>query len=274
MKNKIVEILSALTTSSEEVTYDIVVLDFTVVTACLVGSPNNEWFLVDTGLENSFNYIVKMTEKYEGKYRQPNAIVLTHGHFDHVGSIKKLIEKWNIPVYCHPLEMPYLTGQKDYPLGDPTVSDGLVAKISPSFPHTSIDISGQIQSLPDDGSIPFMPGWKWIYTPGHTEGHISLHRESDGVLIVGDALTTTKQESLLAMLTQKEKISGPPKYLTTDFKRAEESIKTLKSLNPSIVIPSHGKPMKGDKLTKHLELLTNHFTEIATPNNSQYEERL
>jgi glyoxylase-like metal-dependent hydrolase (beta-lactamase superfamily II) len=37
-------------------------------------------------------------------------------------------------------------------------------------------------------------GWKWIHTPGHTEGHGVL-QESDGTIIVGDAFTTTKQES-------------------------------------------------------------------------------
>jgi hypothetical protein len=39
-----------------------------------------------------------------------------------------------------------------------------------------------------------MPGWRWMHTPGHTEGHVCLFRNSDRTLIAGDAFTTTKQE--------------------------------------------------------------------------------
>ncbi len=273
MKNKIVELLSALTTSSKEIKDDILVMNFTVVTACIVGS-QNQFVLVDTGIENSGDYILKTIHRRFDKNAIPKAIVLTHAHFDHVGSVKKFIDMWNIPVYVHPQELPYVTGQKDYPVGDKSVSNGMVAKLSPSFPHTSINITNNVQPLPQDESIPFMPEWRWIHTPGHTEGHVSLYRERDGVLIVGDALTTTKQESLLSIITKREKISGPPQYLTSDWKAAEDSVKRLKDLNPSIVIPSHGKPMEGDKLKTHLEVLNNHFTEIAKPKHSNIDDRI
>lgn len=88
-----------------------------------------------------------------------------------------------------------------------------------------------------------MPGasdWKWIHTPGHTEGHISLFREKDRVLIVGDAFSTTKQESLLSVVTQAGQISGPPKF-DYGWKTAENSVKILRDLKPSLAIPSHGK---------------------------------
>lgn len=60
MSNKIVEGLPAITTSSQEVTQDILVMNFTIVTACLVGYPGSKmdkWVLVDTGLENSEDFI-------------------------------------------------------------------------------------------------------------------------------------------------------------------------------------------------------------------------
>ena len=265
MGNKLVEWLSAITTSSKEILPDILLMNFTVVNACLVGNPNDKWVLVDAGLENSSDFILKCVEKRFGKDSRPEAIVLTHGHFDHVGSVIKLSELWNVPVYIHKLEMPYVTGKKDYPLADPTVDDGLVAKMSPTFPHTSIDISSHAVALPDNGSIPCMPGWRWIHTPGHTHGHISLFREKDRVLIVADAFCTTKQESLLSVVTHHEQISGPPKYLTEDWKAAEDSVRRLMELKPSLAITSHGEPMKGDELTIHLEMLVNDFDEIAKP---------
>ncbi len=268
MGNKLVEALSSMTTSSEEVTPDILVMNFTVVTACLVGDTNEgvgEWVLVDTGLENSADFILKSVEKRFGKNSRPQAIILTHGHFDHIGSVIKLSELWDVPVYIHQLEIPYITGKKDYPVADPTVDEGMVAKMSPTFPHTSIDVGFRAVALPNDGTVPYMPNWKWIHTPGHTEGHISLFREKDRVLIVGDAFSTTKQESLSSVVLQREQISGPPKYLTTDWKGAENSVRHLMDLKPSLVIPSHGKPMKGEEVTQHLEILVNHFNEIAKP---------
>lgn len=272
MGNILVEAVSSITSSTEEITRDILLLKFTIVTACMVGEPNSNsgWFLIDTALENSADFIIKTAEERFGKGTRPQAIILTHGHFDHVGSAITLSEKWNVPVYIHSLELPYITGKKDYPVADPTVDEGLVAKMSPTFPNEGIDINSRAQALPSDGTIPGMTGWKWIHTPGHTEGHISLFRERDGILIVGDAFTTVKQESLISVLTQNEQISGPPKYLTTDWKTAEESVNLIKDLKPSCVIPSHGKPMQGEELTRHLELLTSNFNEIAKPEQGRF----
>src|SRR5690606_41278238 len=67
--------------------------------------------------------------------------ILTHGHFDHVGSIVGLLEKWKVPVYSHALEVPFLTGRQAYPEPDVTVQGGMLAKISSIYPrseeHTS-----------------------------------------------------------------------------------------------------------------------------------------
>lgn len=264
MGNKLVEKLSAMTSSTEEVTPDILVMNFRVVTACLVGNTNElaNWFLVDTGLENSADFILDTVRERFVNNSRPSAIILTHGHFDHVGSVIKLSELWDVPVYIHEKEIPYITGEKDYPLGDPTTDSGMVAKMSPTFPHTSIDIKSRAKALPSDGTIPGFPDWKWIPTPGHSEGHISLFRGKDRILIAGDAITTTKQESLLSVTLQSEKIGGPPKYLTENFKLSEISAKKLRDLKPSIMIPSHGKVLKGQELTEHLDYLIKNYDKI------------
>lgn len=272
MGNKIVELLSKLTTTKLEIDKDILILQFKVVNVFIIGDPTKEedWVLVDTGLENSMNFIIKSaSERFKNK-KTPKAIILTHGHFDHVGSLIKLINKWHIPVYIHELEIPYVTGKKDYPLADPKVDNGIIAKMSPTFPHSSINIEGNIRPLPKDGSIPELPEWKWILTPGHSEGHISLYRERDRTLIVGDAFCSLKQESLLSVITQKKDISGPPKYLTTKWKEAEKSVKLLQSLEPKLILPSHGKPLKGYEAKEYLNTLVNHFKDIAVPEEGKF----
>jgi glyoxylase-like metal-dependent hydrolase (beta-lactamase superfamily II) len=276
MGNKMVEGLSAITKSTLQITPDILILQFTIVNACIISTDSNNcnrWVLIDTGLENSAEFILQEAEKKFGKDSRPEAIILTHGHFDHIGSAIKLANHWDVPVYIHQLELPYITGKKDYPLADSTVDEGMVAKMSPTFPHRSIDVGYRAVALPADGSVPGMPGWKWIHTAGHTEGHVSLFREKDGVLIVADAFSTVKQESLMSVLTQREQISGPPKYLTTDWMAAEKSVKRLLDLKPSLAIPSHGQPMKGEELIQHLEMLVNNFDKIAKPEQGRFVGR-
>ncbi len=212
-----------------EVAPDIYNFTIQFVNICFVGTPgkNQKWVLIDAATPKSAQKIIDEAKERFGEYAKPKAIILTHAHFDHIGAIMELIEEWDVPVYAHILELPYLTGKKNYAIPDSSVDAGLIAKLSPMFPTESIDLGSRIQALPNDGSIPFMNGWRWIHTPGHTEGHVSFFREADKALIVGDAFVTVKQESLYSVITQELEIHGPPRYLTTDWEAASESVRIL-----------------------------------------------
>lgn len=241
-----------------------------VVNMCLVRNlETNDFVLVDAGMPKSADEIISTTEKYFGD-NQPSAIILTHGHFDHVGAVIDLVKHWKIPVYAHELEIPYLTGKKSYPEPDTTVEGGMVAKMSFIFPNEPINLGDNVRQLPSDGTIPHMPDFKWIHTPGHTPGHVSLFREKDRTLIAGDAFTTVKQEYLYNVLTQKQEISGPPRYLTTDWKAAKESVIKLQALKPAVAVTGHGLPMSGELLTKSLQKLVKNFEQIAIPEYGKY----
>ncbi|AFS79175.1 beta-lactamase domain-containing protein [Gottschalkia acidurici 9a] len=254
--------ISNISMRSQKITDDIILIRLKIVNACIIDTPKG-WFLIDTGMENAAGFIIEVAEKHFGKGTVPKAIILTHGHFDHIGSIIQLTNYWNVPVYAHKLELPYLIGEKDYPQGNPDAGGGIVSLMSSSFPHSAIDISHHIHPLPDDGSIPDMNDWRWIHTPGHSPGHISLFRDRDRTLIVGDAFSTVQQESLSSVLSQDKKISGPPAYLTIDWKSAQESVSKLKDLSPSLAITSHGMPIEGNELNKFLDQLVSNFEQIA-----------
>ncbi|MEI4830653.1 MBL fold metallo-hydrolase [Bacillus sp. FJAT-53711] len=255
-----------------EVASHIYCLCIKIVNVCFIGNPieTSEWILIDTGMPKSVNHIMEFAESRFGKDNKPKAIILTHGHFDHVGSVIELVKKWDIPVYAHTLEMPFLTGEKDYPEPDGSVEGGIVAKISPLFPNEGIDLGKYIHELPLDGSIPHMPEWRWIHTPGHTPGHISLFRNTDHSLIAGDAFVTVKQDSLYKVFTQEKEINGPPRYLTTDWQKAWDSVKKLQELNPKAVITGHGLPMFGEELKDSLQHLVTEFDKIAIPDYGRY----
>ena len=254
-----------------EVLPDVYCHTIQIVNVCLVGNPtSDEFVLVDAGMPYSAEEIISVVEERYGVNKQPKAIILTHGHFDHVGAIIELIKKWGVPVYAHELELPFLTGKESYPKPDATVEGGSVAKMSIIFPIDAINLGDYVKALPSDGTVPFMPGFQWIHTPGHTPGHVSLFREEDRVLLAGDAFVTVKQEYLYKVYTQELEISGPPRYLTTDWEAARESVNELSRLKPKFAITGHGLPMIGDLLTSNLQLLVSDFDSIALPSYGKY----
>lgn len=243
-----------------------------IANICIVGNKDH-FVLVDAGMPKSAEEITSVIETRFGVGSRPEAIILTHGHFDHVGAIVELVEHWNVPVYAHELELPYLTGKQAYPEPDATVEGGMVSKMSPMFPNEPINLGSHIETLPSDGTVPHLTEFKWIHTPGHTPGHVSFFREKDRALIVGDAFVTVKQEYLYKVITQEQEISGPPRYLTTDWKAAKESVEKLAALNPSVAVTGHGVPMTGEVLSENLEKLVTHFDEIAVPDHGKYVDK-
>jgi glyoxylase-like metal-dependent hydrolase (beta-lactamase superfamily II) len=230
---------------------------------------SNSWALVDAGLKWSAPKIKAMAKKLFGD-SVPIAIILTHGHFDHVGALETLANEWSVPVYAHSLELPYLTGKSSYPPADPTVGGGMMSTMSWMYPKGPIDIHNHIRALPGDNTIPGLNDWKYIHTPGHSPGHISLFRESDKVLIAGDAFVTTKAESALYTLSSRKHLSGPPKYLTCNWASAKISVLKLAALDPEIVATGHGVPMFGQEMRNALHTLSRRFDSLAQPTTGRY----
>lgn len=228
------------------------------------------WALVDAGLKWSASKIRRMADELFGEGSKPSAIILTHGHFDHVGALHSLIEEWNVPVYAHSLEVPYLTGQSSYPPPDPTVGGGLMAAMSWMYPKGPINIQDYIRPLPNDNSIPGLSDWKYIHTPGHSPGHVSLFRERDRVLIAGDAFVTTRAESAIFALSNMKHLSGPPKYFTCNWASAEVSVIKLAALDPDVAATGHGTTMRGEELRGALKNLSTHFKSVALPEEGRY----
>lgn len=255
-----------------EVSY---LLDY-VVNVCFVGpagAGDREWALVDAGLPASADRIERAAARLFGADSRPAAIVLTHGHFDHVGALEALVRKWDVTVYAHELELPYLTGRSSYPPADPFVGGGTLSAMSFLYPTGPIDLGSSVRALPADGSVPGMPGWRWIPTPGHSPGHVSFVRDVDRTLIAGDAFTTTKQESVTAVFGQRRELHGPPMYFTPDWDAARTSLRHLADYTPTAAITGHGPPMRSAMLQSELRRLASHFDEWARPERGRYHDR-
>ena len=254
---------------------DVTYLTTLFVNVVMIGTPNplatmSDWVLVDAGIPFHAARVAAFARRRFGA-NPPRAILLTHGHFDHVGSLRALLRRWpQTPVYAHLLELPYLTGRSAYPPPDPTVGGGLMTRTCPLFPHRAYNFRPNVMPLPADGVVPFLPEWRWIHTPGHSPGHVCYFRESDRTLIAGDAFITQKQESLIGALTRATVVHGPPTYFTPDWISARSSIETIESLQPRYAITGHGLPIANPQLVHHLHLLATRFDRIAMPADGRY----
>jgi len=261
-----IEVPAEATVPYDAIAAGVVGLRISVVNVFAVAGESG-WTLIDAGLNGSAGRLKSWAAEHFGD-AAPNAIVLTHAHFDHVGAI----DAWNVPVYAHVEELPYVTGERLYPPPDPTVGGGLMARMASAYPRELVDLGDRARPLAADGSVPGMPEWRWIHTPGHTAGHVSLFRDADRALIAGDAFCTTKQESLLAVATQRPELHGPPAYFTTDWDAARESVRRLAALEPAFIAPGHGQPMAGTETARALHELADRFDEVARPGQGRYIE--
>jgi len=140
-----------------------------VSTNTYIVANNDEALIIDP--EESAEFLIEKCKKEQLK---PVAILLTHGHFDHIGAVNGFKEALKLPVYAGKAEKIYLENP-DY--------NG-----SAKFGRTPVSVTADV--LLDDNEIIELAGLKIkaIATPGHTAGGICYHFESENVLFSGDVL--------------------------------------------------------------------------------------
>jgi len=234
-----------------------------------LGAPGEPWFLVDTGIAGDERRILKAAEKIYGSESRPEAILLTHGHGDHSGSSARLAENWDVSVYAHKLERPYLTGLCSYPPMDPTIG-GFAGFASRFVPMARVHLGRRLVDLADDGTLPGATPWRWLQAVGHSPGHVAFYREEDGVLIAGDAFATLKLSSLVGNVLKLHAIQGAPEASTSDWAAAEATVYRLAQLAPKVLACGHGRPFLEDDNTA-LQLST--FAAIyKAPTHGRYTQ--
>jgi glyoxylase-like metal-dependent hydrolase (beta-lactamase superfamily II) len=214
---------------------------------------SESWVLVDAGWPSDLPRIEKATAELVGQDTVPAAIVLTHDHPDHAGAARALAERWACRVFVHPTELAIARGsfaamwRHAGPL-DRYVILPAISALGPRRRDAMLErnsLTSVIEVLGPDGGIPYLPGWRWVHTPGHTPGHVSFHRAHDGVLISGDALITLQVNTLVGMVRGRQGVSGPPWYTTADAASARASIRTIAGLAPRVLASGHGHPLVG-----------------------------
>lgn len=242
----------------EEMTPGVARLRTLIANIYLVGSPGGPWALVDTGTPGNGPRIRDAAEQRFGRGARPEAILLTHGHWDHAGSALDLAAYWDVPIYAHRLERPYLTGKSAYPPKDP-MAGGAFSFLSRFFPSTTVDLGERLCDLPEGGDVPGLAGWRWHFTPGHAPGHVAFFQREESVLLAGDACITMDLDSAMGIVAQEPVISRPPAPFTYDWDPAQRSVELLAELRPMVIGAGHGEPMSGRAVAVGLADLARDF---------------
>lgn len=188
-----------------------------------------DWTVVDAAHPVHVAIVPKSAGRLLGASR-PSRIILTHAHIDHGGSMQALIQRWDVPVWAHPLEAGFVTGEKSYRLIE---SKSLTFNLARSLLREvawKIPVSRTLQ----EGDR--VAGMEVIHVPGHTPGMIALHHRADRAIICGDAFMN---------LGGRRSVSGPFSAATPDPDSARRSMKKLAMLDFDVLLPSHDSSEHG-----------------------------
>lgn len=244
----------------------------------------SSWVLIDAASANCGRLIRKAAESLFGANARPASILLTHYHPDHAGSALELARIWDCPVYVHPDELPLATAgdlltfrRYANPL-DRWVILPLLHAMPPRRVESMLSKENlkSIARVFDPGvAVPGLPDWKGIPTPGHTPGHVSFFRNSDRVLIAGDAFLTVDLNSFRGFLlwglrlNNKQRVSVQPWYTTWNRQAAKESVAALAKLEPHVLACGHGIPMTGERTARELRAFAGHFSGHASEEHTK-----
>jgi glyoxylase-like metal-dependent hydrolase (beta-lactamase superfamily II) len=230
------------------------------------------WALVDAGWRKNASVIRRAAEAVFGPDTRPAAILLTHAHPDHAGSAGELARLWDLPVMVHRADLPLLTGNAlaNVELLDPVGRWAVVMmQLLPRRTYermTASDLKDVARALPvGDATVPGLPDWRCVPTPGHSAGHVVFFRESDRVLIAGDAVLTAP---LFGLLTGWPRISPPPRISSWDWRLARRSVATVADLEPLVLATGHGTPLAGDDVTARLHALSERLCRDLPPSGA------
>ena len=230
------------------------------------------WILVDAAWAGDADRIRSAVRVVAGPDAVPAAILLTHVHPDHSGAARALADAWGCPILLHRGEAAIARG--DFAVMEATAGPldrWVVLPILRAMGDerraavpTAGSLEGRFTTLGPGGMIPGLEDWTWVATPGHTPGHVALHRASDGVVISGDALVTLRVNELAGLLLGSNGLSGPPWYTTWDRNAAMDFIRTISALRPSVIGGGHGRPLTGARTAAAVVDLAEMQAERAT----------
>lgn len=185
--------------------------------------------LVDSGMPGEIQKLLRALADIK-----PTALLLTHHHLDHAGGARMLWEKYRLPIYAHPLDIPFIAGETRRPafLPIPILGDRIANSAKP-VPRAAITPIEEGSSL---------MGWRVVHLPGHTPGQIGLLK--DGVLIAADALRGGRSGPVV-----------PPNMVNADTAQAKRTVGKIAAMDVREIHMGHGAMVNLEAVRRLVEAL-------------------
>jgi glyoxylase-like metal-dependent hydrolase (beta-lactamase superfamily II) len=204
-----------------------------------------ELTVVDAGLPGYRPQLDEALSELGADLGDVKAVILTHGHSDHVGFAQKLREEARIPVHVHEEDekmtrtgkppggerglRPYVLKPRVYRLLAHGSRNGAIQPPKVADPETFT--AGGVLNVPGRPRV--------IHAPGHTRGCCVFHLEERGVMLAGDVLCTTNP------MTGREGPQIMPGSFTVNIQQALDSLDAIEEREADVIGVGHGEPWRG-----------------------------
>jgi glyoxylase-like metal-dependent hydrolase (beta-lactamase superfamily II) len=202
---------------------------------------SGEVTIIDAGVPGFYRDIPGELAAMGRTVADVRALVLTHGHTDHIGFAERIRRDERVPVWVHDMDAALARGEVPNPSKGfgPTKLGPLLGFLwftvlrgglrTPKLKEVATFGDGATLDVPGSPNV--------ILTPGHTPGSAALHFASLGALFVGDAFAT------YAVTTGARGPQVAP--FTADTAEAVASLPRLEAVSADLVLPGHGDPWTG-----------------------------
>ena len=171
-------------------------------------------------------YSKKLAEFLREEGLKPQAVLLTHGHFDHIMGLDALLEEYPVPVYVH--------GAEKGLIADPKTNLSLTYTNGYVFEDATYVTDGQKIAA---AGVTF----EVLFTPGHTSGGCCYYAETENMLFSGDTLfrcsvgrsdLPTGDETTLIRSIKEKLLVLPENTVVYPGHMAATTVQTEKTANP------------------------------------------
>ncbi|MCX8649385.1 MBL fold metallo-hydrolase [Gilliamella sp. B2776] len=204
---------------------------------------DNNMILIDAGYPCQFNLFEQEAKKKDLNLNKLSHIIITHHDFDHIGSLADFKKKYPyIKILSSNVEKAYIEKRRK-PLRLEQ-AEKRYSSLSDDEKKQAITFHNILESiervevtdiLSNHQILAISQGVEVIFTPGHTEGHISLYIKETKTLIAGDALVLVDDRLII-----------PYPEFAYDLSQAQSSVKSLFHYQIEEVICYHGGIYKGN----------------------------
>jgi len=211
------------------------------IVSCYLLEEAGEVTIIDAGVPAYYADLTAELAAMGRTIEDVRALVLTHGHEDHIGFAERLRAEHDVPASIHELDVALARGE----VGNP--SAGMGERRLRSLLHYMLWLmrSGAMRTKGltevgtfDPGTTLDVPGaLRVIHTPGHTYGSVTFHAPGYDALFVGDALATD------AVITARQGPQICP--FAADPDEALASLASIEELEAHWLLPGHGEPWTG-----------------------------